>query len=160
MSMVPSPVGCKAFLKSLQGCGVGLGHVPSWSCPGDLVEKQLLCGFTSPTQGDYWVCWAGAILEGHLPDLAGWVRWFQQGMPGQSELCYQDGWTVSELALVSTRPARLEKAKDGTCQHSQSWRNFQQIPAPPAHTLKLANKSPSCIPLTLFKLLPLCRTLE
>lgn len=50
---------------------------------------------------------------------------------------------------------RVKKGKKyGTHQHLGSWRKFAQISAPPAHTLKLVNVSPSCITQQ-FKLLPL-----
>lgn len=46
--------------------------------------------------------------------------------------------------------------KTSTCQCFCSWRKFLEIPAPPAHSLKLVNNSPSCTVQALFKLLPLC----
>lgn len=62
------------------------------------------------------------------------------------------------MAPATVRPDRWKQSKErkkyGTYQHLGSWRKFEQISAPPAHTLKLINVSPSRITQQ-FKLLPL-----
>ena len=75
-------------------------------------------------------------------------------------------WTVLARLMesvrngaTSLRPARWKESKErgrnGANQYFCPWIKFQQIPALPAHSLKLVNVSPSHMTEVLFKLLPL-----
>lgn len=106
-------------------------------------------------------CLLGSLShsQGVLGGLVGECMFTREIRDSVSGASTADG-TVSEMLLPCLVLDQLgrsaKKKKYGAFQCCHPWRTFPQIPASLVHILKLVSGPSSCIPLVLFKLLPLC----